>query len=303
MGVASQLQHIVGSAAPIHCVTLCVDNVAVVRYKALVAAFQLAHVLVNILAFHRNGTGHGFGLGSRVPLGGVLLSGLFAGGTAGGDQAGGAALPLGAVCGAGGGCAFAAAALCFGSCAAGRGAAFCTIGFGGGSGCRCAFGCGAGCRCAFGCGAGDRIGTALGGGCIRFAGCRNGLTLRRGTGLFVDSGRAAGKEQRQCQHQQCNAFSCSLQNKKSLAVGRGQKRAQLYRRCLHIFPLSPKVCLRSKACGGCPDLRYTHSAPSRLRNGLCRAKLDHGNGGCDGVAPCFRFDPFREPRLFCFFTV
>ena len=87
--------------------------------------FQLAHVLVNILAFHRNGTGHGFGLGSRVPLGGVLLRSLFAGGTAGGDQAGGAALPLGAVCGAGGGCAFAAAALCFGSCAAGGGACWC----------------------------------------------------------------------------------------------------------------------------------------------------------------------------------
>ena len=228
-----------------------------------------------------------------VPLGGVLLHGLFAGGTAGGDQAGGSALPLGAVCGAGGGCAFAAAALCFGSCAAGGGAAFCTIGFGGGSGCRCAFGCGAG----------NRIGTGLGGGCVHFAGCRNGLTLRGGTGLFVDSGRAAGKEQRQRQHQQYNAFSCSLQNKKSLAMGRGQKRAQLYQRCLHIFPLSPKVCLQSKDCGGCPDLRYTHSAPSRLRNGLCRAKLDHGNGGCDGVAPCFRFDPFREPRLFCFFTV
>ena len=100
MGAASQLQHIVSSAAPVYRVALCVDNVAVVRYKALVAAFQLAHVLVNILAFHRNGTGYGFGLGSRVPLGGVLLRGMFAGGTAGGDQAGGAALPLGAVCGA-----------------------------------------------------------------------------------------------------------------------------------------------------------------------------------------------------------
>ena len=120
--------------------------------------------------------------------------------------------------------------LCFGSCAAGGGAAFCAAGFCGGSGCRCALGCGAG----------DRIGTALGGGCIRFSGCRNGLTLRRGAGLFVGSGRAAGKEQRQRQHQQYNAFSCSLQNKSPLPWAGDRKRAQLYQRCLHIFPFKPK---------------------------------------------------------------
>ena len=35
-------------------------------------------------------------------------------------------------------------------------------------------------------------------------------------------------------------------------MGRGQKRAQLYQRCLHIFPLSPKVFCDLKPAAGVP---------------------------------------------------
>lgn len=192
-------------------------------------------MVLYILALHRNGAGHRFGLGGGLLLCGLLLCGGFA---AGGDQVSGSALPLGAVCSAGGGGGFAAGGL--------LAAAFC-------GGAACLAGCGlagAGLCCRRFCPDGGFAPGIRGrrlGVCIRY----NGLVLCTGDSLICRAGGTAGKEQRQRQQQQNNGFSRSLQNKKSLAIGRGQKGATI-RAASTSFPTAQKCVCEQKPAAGVP---------------------------------------------------